>query len=116
MRPVKPFIPVNSLYEQRTGSPCLVLLLPIDSIEQLHGNAVVEELVSNFQVRHGSRSAFSLAVRREFHGWPPAAVQFAASLAQSKSRAERDLQSLPGGEKIVNTPLRTIGAKSSLRA
>ena len=48
---VKRLVPIGSLYEERPHSPCLMALVLIDPIQQLHGNAVVEELASYLQVR-----------------------------------------------------------------
>jgi len=69
IRPVKPVVPIGCLYEQRADSPCLVVFVVVDTIKQLQGHAVVEDLASDFQVGHGSRLFIPRpAVHREFQG------------------------------------------------
>ena len=72
IRPMKAFISVGILDEQRSDPPCLVALSSSYAVQQLDRRPVMENLASDFQARHVLALCLpGMAIDHEFHGDVP---------------------------------------------
>jgi hypothetical protein len=108
---------IGGLYEEGADSPRLMRFVSADPIKQLHGDAVMEQLTSDFQMRDCFRPTGPEAIHRVCHGslllFPCAWVAVFHAQAESTSCTARSQPYIvvQPADSIVRAACTTLGMR-----